>query len=65
MDASLLDDRWLIEVGRCESGPLGSPTASMCQSGSVCHPLKGKGACHEAYDDRIGFGKASVSGACG
>jgi transposase len=31
----------------------------------VCHPLEVKGACHEAYDYWIGFGKASVSGAHG
>ena len=37
-----LDRRVVIEVGS-GSGPLGSRRHQMCQSGSVCHPLKGQG----------------------
>jgi hypothetical protein len=55
----------VTEVVGSESGPLGSARHQMCQSGSVCHPLEVKGACHEAYDYWIGFGKASVSSAYG
>ena len=42
------------------------PDGISCAKVEMCvFPLRIKGACDEAYDDRIRFGKASVSGACG
>jgi hypothetical protein len=42
------------------------PDGISCAKVEMCvFPLRIKGARHEAYDYRIGFGKASVPGACG
>jgi hypothetical protein len=66
MDASLLKRCCrVIEVGEARAAPL-DPDGISCAKVEMCvFPLRIKGACHEAYDYRIGFGKTSVPGAWG